>query len=59
MTSLTLLVGKEAGVKPREAERAKNFFALGLISWLFSRPIEGTLEWIAKRFSSSTRPCST
>ena len=29
MTSLTLEVGKEAGVKPREAERAKNFFALG------------------------------
>src|SRR6202167_3490728 len=35
MTSLTLLVGKEAGVKPREAERAKNFFALGVVSWLF------------------------
>jgi 2-oxoglutarate/2-oxoacid ferredoxin oxidoreductase subunit alpha len=53
MTSLTLEVGKEAGVKPREAERAKNFFALGLVSWLFSRPVEGTIEWMSKRFASS------
>jgi 2-oxoglutarate/2-oxoacid ferredoxin oxidoreductase subunit alpha len=53
MTSLTLEVGKEAGVKPREAERAKNFFALGLISWLFSRPTEGTIDWISKRFVSN------
>ena len=53
MTSLTLEVGKEAGVKPRDAERAKNFFALGLVSWLFSRPTAGTLDWISKRFASS------
>ncbi|MGD0254828.1 MAG: 2-oxoacid:acceptor oxidoreductase subunit alpha [Acidimicrobiales bacterium] len=53
MTSLTMEVGKQAGVKPREAERAKNFFALGLVSWLYSRPVEGTLEWIAKRFAKS------
>jgi len=52
MTSLTMEVGKEAGVKPRDAERSKNFFALGLVSWLYSRPVEGTLEWIAKRFAS-------
>jgi 2-oxoglutarate/2-oxoacid ferredoxin oxidoreductase subunit alpha len=53
MTSLTLEVGKEAGVKPREAERSKNFFALGLVSWLYSRPVEPTLEWIEKRFVST------
>jgi 2-oxoglutarate ferredoxin oxidoreductase subunit alpha len=53
MTSLTMEVGKEAGVKPRDAERSKNFFALGLVSWLYSRPVEPTLEWIAKRFASS------
>src|SRR5579884_2464232 len=43
MTSLTMEVGKEAGVKPRDAERSKNFFALGLVSWLYSRPIPPTL----------------
>jgi 2-oxoglutarate ferredoxin oxidoreductase subunit alpha len=54
MTSLTMEVGKEAGVKPRDAERSKNFFALGLVSWLYSRPTEPTLEWIAKRFAGSS-----
>jgi 2-oxoglutarate ferredoxin oxidoreductase subunit alpha len=53
MTSLTMEVGKESGVKPRDAERAKNFFALGLVSWLYSRPVDTTLEWIAKRFANS------
>ncbi|MGD0320960.1 MAG: 2-oxoacid:acceptor oxidoreductase subunit alpha [Acidimicrobiales bacterium] len=57
MTSLTMEVGKQAGVKPRDAERAKNFFALGLVSWLYSRPVEGTLEWIAKRFAKSPAIC--
>lgn len=52
MTSLTMEVGKEVGVKPRDAERSKNFFALGLVSWLYSRPVEPTLEWIAKRFAN-------
>jgi 2-oxoglutarate ferredoxin oxidoreductase subunit alpha len=39
-----------AGVTPREAERSKNFFALGLMSWLYGRPIEGTLDFIGKKF---------
>jgi len=52
MTSITQEVCKEAGVKPRDAERSKNFFALGLVSWLYTRPIEPTLEWITERFSS-------
>ncbi|MGH8980221.1 MAG: 2-oxoacid:acceptor oxidoreductase family protein, partial [Acidimicrobiales bacterium] len=51
MTSITQEVCKEAGVKPRDAERSKNFFALGLLSWLYSRPIDATVEWIAKRFA--------
>ena len=50
MTSITQEVCKEAGVKPRDAERSKNFFALGLISWMYTRPVEPTVEWIAERF---------
>jgi 2-oxoglutarate ferredoxin oxidoreductase subunit alpha len=50
MTSITQEVCKEAGVKPRDAERSKNFFALGLVSWLYTRPVDPTLEWITKRF---------
>src|SRR3984893_7006544 len=53
MTSLTLEVAKAAGVKPRDAERSKNFFALGLVTWLYSRPVEPTIEWIEKRFATS------
>ena len=51
MTSITQEVCKEAGVKPRDAERSKNFFALGLVSWLYTRPTEPTIEWIGKRFA--------
>ena len=51
MTSITQEVCKDAGVKPRDAERSKNFFALGLLSWLYTRPIEPTVEWITARFS--------
>ncbi len=51
MTSITQEVCKDAGVKPRDAERSKNFFALGLVSWLFTRPVDPTLEWIGKRFA--------
>ena len=32
------------GITSREAERSKNFFALGLMSWLYSRPTEGTVD---------------
>jgi 2-oxoglutarate ferredoxin oxidoreductase subunit alpha len=42
------------GVTSREAERSKNFFALGLMSWLYHRPIEGTLGFIESKFA--TRP---
>ena len=52
MTSITQEVCKEAGVKPRDAERSKNFFALGLVSWLYTRPVEPTIEWIAERFGA-------
>jgi len=50
MTSITQEAGKEAGVKPRDAERSKNFFALGLVSWLYTRPTDATLEWIHAKF---------
>jgi 2-oxoglutarate ferredoxin oxidoreductase subunit alpha len=53
MTSLTLLATEPLGVKARDAERSKNFFVLGLISWLYSRPTESTLEWIKERFAKT------
>ncbi|MFM8969609.1 MAG: 2-oxoacid:acceptor oxidoreductase family protein, partial [Actinomycetota bacterium] len=50
MTTLTQRVTEPLGVKARDAERSKNFFALGLISWLYTRPTEPTIAWIEKRF---------
>ena len=50
MTSLTIQATVPLGVKNRDAERSKNFFALGMISWLFSRPREPTWEWIESKF---------
>ncbi len=43
------------GVTAREAERAKNMFALGLMSWLYGRPIESTHALPARRSSRSVR----
>lgn len=53
MTSLTREACAPLGVKPRDAERSKNFFALGLVSFMFTRPTEPTLEWIAERFAKN------
>ncbi|HWH05286.1 MAG TPA: 2-oxoacid:acceptor oxidoreductase subunit alpha, partial [Gaiellaceae bacterium] len=51
LTSMTVeaLKGIE-GITPREAERSKNFFALGLMSWLYNRPTESTLAFIEQKF---------
>ena len=51
MTSLTKEVCKELGLKPRDAERSKNFFALGLVSWLYDRPLQPTLDWVNAKFA--------
>jgi 2-oxoglutarate ferredoxin oxidoreductase subunit alpha len=40
-------------LSPREAERCKNFFALGLAFWLFERPLEPTLRWIRDTFAKN------
>ncbi len=51
MTELTKTAVEDLGVKPRDAERSKNFFALGLVSWMYTRPTEPTLDWIEKKFA--------
>jgi len=53
MTALTLEACKPTGAKPRDAERSKNFFALGLVSWLYNRPVDTTLAWIEERFAKN------
>src|SRR3954452_12320295 len=51
LTSMTVGALKEIeGVTPREAERSKNMFALGLMAWLFHRPTEGTIDFLNAKF---------
>jgi 2-oxoglutarate ferredoxin oxidoreductase subunit alpha len=52
MTTLTVEACKPTGAKPRDAERSKNFFALGLVSWLYHRPLESTLDFVARRYAA-------
>jgi 2-oxoglutarate/2-oxoacid ferredoxin oxidoreductase subunit alpha len=51
MTSITVEATSGLGVKPRDAERSKNFFALGLICWMYTRPTQPLIDWIEKRFA--------
>jgi 2-oxoglutarate ferredoxin oxidoreductase subunit alpha len=53
MSSITKEVCAPLGVKPRDAERSKNFFALGLVSWMYTRPTEPTFEWITSKFAKN------
>ncbi len=50
ITSLTQKALEETKLSPKEIARCKNFFALGLMYWLFDRPIEQTTNWIKKKF---------
>jgi 2-oxoglutarate ferredoxin oxidoreductase subunit alpha len=40
-------------LSPREADRCKNFFALGLVYWLYERSLDPTLKWIREKFSKN------
>ncbi len=55
MTSMTVEAVADLGVKPRDADRSKNFFALGLLSWMYSRPLEPTRRWVEARFGRNEK----
>jgi len=55
MTSMTLRATEHVGLTKKEAERCKNMFALGLLSWMFSRPTDVTIEWVEQRFSGKAQ----
>ena len=52
MTSITVRAVENVGVGKKEAERAKNMFALGLVSWMYGRPVDVTLNWLERKFGS-------
>jgi 2-oxoglutarate ferredoxin oxidoreductase subunit alpha len=51
LTSMTVEALSEFAITKKEAERAKNMFALGMLLWLYSRPIEPTLEFLRTKFA--------
>jgi 2-oxoglutarate/2-oxoacid ferredoxin oxidoreductase subunit alpha len=55
LTSLTLRALEEdvasGAIGKRDAERCKNMLALGLVSWMFSRPVGGTEDWLRQKFA--------
>jgi len=51
LTGMTVEAVKEFGLSRKDAGRAKNMFALGLLSWLYGRPTESTIAFLQKRFA--------
>ncbi len=51
LTGMTVEAVKEFGLSRKDAGRAKNMFALGLLSWLYGRPTESTVAFLQKRFA--------
>ncbi|MBF5028502.1 MULTISPECIES: 2-oxoacid:acceptor oxidoreductase subunit alpha [Micromonospora] len=52
LTSMTIGALAELDVSKKDAERAKNMFALGLLSWMYSRPYESTLRFLERKFAA-------
>src|SRR3954462_4723319 len=50
LTSLTLDALAGSGLGKKEAERSKNMFPLGLLSWMYHRPTEGTIRFLERQF---------
>jgi 2-oxoglutarate ferredoxin oxidoreductase subunit alpha len=54
MTSMTVRATEGIdGITARDAARSKNLFALGLVSWMYGRPTEPTVDWIGKKFADT------
>ena len=51
LTTLTLEALKDSGLARKDAERAKNMFALGLLSWMYHRPTHGTEAFLRGKFA--------
>jgi 2-oxoglutarate/2-oxoacid ferredoxin oxidoreductase subunit alpha len=53
MTSMTVRATEGIdGITARDAARSKNLFALGLVSWMYSRPTDVTVKWVEEKFAA-------
>jgi 2-oxoglutarate ferredoxin oxidoreductase subunit alpha len=51
LTGMTVEAVKEFGLSRKDAARAKNMFALGLVSWMYGRPTDSTIGFLERRFA--------
>ncbi len=51
LTGMTVGAVKEFGLSRKDAARAKNMFALGLVSWMYGRPTDSTVAFLERRFA--------
>jgi 2-oxoglutarate ferredoxin oxidoreductase subunit alpha len=51
LTSMTVKALEDIEISKKDAERAKNMFALGLLSWLYHRPTEATVGFLEQKFA--------
>jgi 2-oxoglutarate ferredoxin oxidoreductase subunit alpha len=52
LTSLTVKALESFDISKKDAERSKNMFALGLLSWMYNRSVEGTETFLRKKFAN-------
>jgi 2-oxoglutarate ferredoxin oxidoreductase subunit alpha len=52
LTSMTIKALEGYDISRKDAERAKNMFALGLLSWLYNRPTDGTMKFLESKFAA-------
>ncbi|GAA1887490.1 2-oxoacid:acceptor oxidoreductase subunit alpha [Asanoa iriomotensis] len=52
LTAMTIGALADHDVSKKDAERAKNMFALGLLSWMYSRPYESTIRFLERKFAA-------
>ena len=52
LTGMTVAAVAEFGLSRKDASRAKNMFALGLVSWMYGRPIEGSVTFLQQKFAA-------
>jgi 2-oxoglutarate ferredoxin oxidoreductase subunit alpha len=51
LTQLTMTALKDHNISIKEKEKCKNFFALGLMYWIYNRPLEISLKWLEVKFA--------
>lgn len=54
MTTLTMNAVKDLGLSHSQSRKCKNMFALGVVFWLYSRPLEFTLAWLEAKFKHNS-----